>query len=147
MNMDRRIAKAPPPDLAKINTNPWTEPFWAAARRHELVFARCHDCGQFRMPPTPFCPHCRSQAIDWVPSDGRAILYSYTIVERAIMPGMEECLPYVPAIAEFPDTPGVRLITNVVGSELYRIMIGKVALLDWLTLPDGTVLPVFRMAE
>jgi len=26
---------------------------------------RCAECGRFRLPPTPFCPHCQSTAVIW----------------------------------------------------------------------------------
>lgn len=145
--MDRRIAQPPPPGLAKIDSNQWTEPFWAAARRHALCFARCHDCGHFRMPPTPFCPRCHAQDIDWVEVTGGASLYSYTIVDRAIMPGMDDNLPYVPAIVEFADAPGIRLISNIVKSELGRIRIGQALRLEWIDHDDGYALPVFSVEQ
>ena len=91
-------AKRPPPELFKLSTNAWTQPFWDAAANHTLVAARCAHCGHFRMPPTPFCPRCQSQRIDWPVLSGRGEVYSYTVVERAILPGMEPHLPYVPAI-------------------------------------------------
>lgn len=99
------------------------------------------------MPPTPFCPHCHSQAIDWVQHDGAGILYSYTIVDRAIMAGMENALPYVPAIVEFPDADGVRLITNMVGCEIGQLRIGQPVQLVWIEAAEGCVLPAFSIIE
>ena len=108
------IARHPPPELFKLATNAWTQPFWDATARHELVAARCADCGTFRMPPTPFCPCCQSQSIDWNVLSGRGEVYSYTIVERAILPGMGAHLPYVPAVISLEGAGGTRLVSNVV---------------------------------
>ncbi|MFS0736855.1 OB-fold domain-containing protein [Sphingomonas sp. 1P06PA] len=144
--IDDRIA-LPPPDLGvPIDMNRWTEPFWAAADREALAIPRCSACGTWRMPPTPFCPACRSQAIDWVEISGDGILFSYTIVERAIMPGTEASLPYVPAIVALPQAGGVRLITNIVGSEIGRLRIDAPVNLIWYRLASGRRLPQYRLA-
>lgn len=143
--MDLRTAKAPPKLLSEIPTNRWTEPFWAAARQHELRLAQCGDCDKFRMPPTPFCPHCRSQKVNWIAIVTRGVLYSYTIVERTVLPGIAMDLPYVPAIVEFPELDHVRLITNIVGSRICDIAVGRAVQLHW-HLPQGAQpMPVFAI--
>ncbi len=133
------IAKRPPPELFKLSTNAWTAPFWAATARHVLLAARCAQCGSFRMPPTPFCPCCQSQKITWTPLSGQGEVYSYTIVERAIMPGMEAHLPYVPAVITLDGAGGARLISNVVDLEVAAIRIGMRVQVVWDDLPDGSV--------
>ncbi len=139
------IAKHPPLPQAKIETNVWTSPFWEAAARHELVASRCGNCGTFRMPPTPFCPACQSQQIDWMALPGTGTVYSYTVVSRAIFPGMEDALPYVPAIITLDGGDGVRLISNVVESPIDAIAIDARVSLFWHDLPDGGSLPQFRI--
>jgi uncharacterized OB-fold protein len=139
--MDDRIAKAPPSGIP-LAVNSWTAPFWAGTAEHELLLPRCGACGRYRFPPTPFCPACRSQEIDWVAAPSEAFLYSYTIVERAIVPGTENSLPYVPAIVEFPSADNVRLITNLVAVRLDAIVVGKRVFSAWLDLPDGSI-PIF----
>ena len=139
------IAKRPPPYLFKLSTNAWTQPFWDATARHVLLVARCAGCGHCRMPPTPFCPACQSQAIDWKPVSGRGEVYSYTVVERAILPDMQAHLPYVPAVITLDDGGGVRLISNVVEVEVSAIRVGLPVQLVWDDLPGGALaLPRFR---
>jgi uncharacterized OB-fold protein len=142
--MDDRIAKPPPPGIA-IAVNHWTAPFWEAAARHELLLPRCAHCHRYRMPPTPFCPHCNRQGLDWIAAPEEAFLYSYTIVERAVIPGTEDMLPYVPAIVEYPTADGIRLITNIVGASLGQIAVGCPVALAWHDLPEGGAIPVFRL--
>lgn len=143
--MDTRIAHHPPLLFDAIEKDRWTQPFWDAAARRELRFACCGECGAFRMPPTPFCPQCHSQDVEWVLSEGPAILHSYTVVDRAIIPQMEDNLPYVPAIVEFPEAQDVRLITNIVGSPIGALRIGASVHLHWADGPGGQLLPVFAM--
>ncbi|MEY4268040.1 MAG: hypothetical protein RIS90_2575 [Pseudomonadota bacterium] len=137
------IAKRPPPDLFKLATNAWTQPFWDAAAQHRLVVAQCRPCGTCRMPPTPFCPACQSQQIDWKTLTGLGEIYAYTIVDRAILPGMADHLPYVPAVITLEGGGGVRLISNVVDVELAELAIGMPVQVVWDDLREGVAVPRF----
>lgn len=137
------IARRPPPDLFKLATNAWTQPFWGAAAQHKLLVAQCAACGECRMPPTPFCPQCQSQQIDWKTLSGLGEIYAYTIVDRAILPGMAEHLPYVPAVITLEGGGGVRLISNVVDVELAEIAIGMPVEVVWDDLREGVAVPRF----
>lgn len=138
------LAKRPPPDLFKLATNAWTQPFWDAAAQHRLVVAQCGTCGTCRMPPTPFCPACQSQQIDWKTLTGLGEIYTYTIVDRAILPGMADHLPYVPAVITLEGGGGVRLISNVVDVELAELAIGMPVQVVWDDLREGVAVPRFR---
>lgn len=138
------IAKPPPPGLFRLATNAWTQPFWEAAAQERLVVSQCAACGHRRMPPTPFCPRCHSQAIDWAPLSGLATVYSYTVVERAILPEMEAHLPYVPAVIEPLEGRGVRLVSNLVGMDISSIHVGMPVRLVWHRSPDGVTWPLFE---
>jgi uncharacterized OB-fold protein len=143
--MTRLIAQRPPTAGFVLSTNQWTQPFWDAAREHRLVAARCAECGRFRMPPTPFCPNCRSQAIQWTTLSGLGTVYSYTVVSRAMLAGMDECLPYVPAVISLPDAGGVRLVSNVVDAPIEEIRVGREVRVVWDDAPEGAVLPRFAL--
>jgi len=139
------IARRPPPELFKLASNHWTQPFWDATADHRLLVARCADCGHARMPPTPFCPCCQSQRIDWTELSGRGEVYTYTVVARAIMPGMDEHLPYVPAVITLDGGGGTRLISNVVDVEVSSIVVGMPVQIVWDDLPaEGVAIPRFR---
>jgi len=144
--MTAPLAKSPAEVLFTPTMDQWTEPFWKAAGEHRLVAPQCHDCKRFRMPPTPFCPYCLSQRLDWPTLSGKGTIYSYSIVTRAIMPGMDESLPYVPALVELPDAEKVRLITNVVGVPLDAIAIGAAVTVVWDERSDGVTVPRFTLA-
>jgi uncharacterized protein len=119
-----RIANRPPDGDFHLAVDRWTAPFWEAVAERRLVAPRCVACGHVRMPPTPFCPECRSQEIDWIALPGTGSLYSYTIVERATLPGTETHIPYVPAVVALDGADGIRLITNIVESPIDEIRIG-----------------------
>ncbi|WP_448203795.1 Zn-ribbon domain-containing OB-fold protein [Azospirillum sp. sgz302134] len=141
--MDRRIARRPPESLFQLVTDAWTKPYWDAAAEGRLAIPRCAGCGTFRMPPTPFCPRCRSQALDWVAVSGRGTLYSYSVVERAIVPDMEQAVPYVTAVVELADAGGVRLITNIVDARIGDLTVGAPVRAVFDRRADGVAVPRF----
>lgn len=138
-----KVAAALPAEAVKISVDPATEPFWQAARERRLVAPRCADCGTFRLPPTPFCWRCQSAGVDWTELSGRAVVYTYTVVDG--YPGLPD-VTLVPAVVDLPDAPGARLVTNVVGVDPADVSIGTELTVDFHPISDGWLLPVFRVA-
>ncbi|BBU21022.1 Zn-ribbon domain-containing OB-fold protein [Mycobacterium xenopi] len=135
------LATTIPGDLVRIAVNKTTEPFWEAAQRRRLTAPQCAECGEFRMPPTPFCPNCRSAAVNWVELSGKATVYSFAVVHG--FPGMPE-LTLVPAVLDLPDAPGARLVSNIIDVVPADVTIGMTAQVDFSPISDGWLLPVFR---
>ena len=142
-----RIAKRPPDALVHIVADRWTEPFWAAVAQDRLTCAQCGNCGRFRMPPSPFCPHCRSQELDWPALPGTGTIYSFTVVERAVLPGSEDSIPYVAAVIAIDGAEPARLISNIVDSDVDAIRIGAAVRVVFDHLPDGQSVPRFVLSE
>ncbi len=91
---------------------PTSQPFWDAARRHQLSLQRCAACGKFIYYPRERCPHCFSDKLGWENVSGRGKVYSYTVVRRASSRAFAE--PYVLAIVELDEGP--RMTTNIVAA-------------------------------
>jgi hypothetical protein len=70
------------------------EEFYQAARRGELRFQRCDDCGTWRHYPRPACPQCLSRRFHWERASGRGRIYSWTIVRGPTLPAFQDELPY-----------------------------------------------------
>jgi uncharacterized OB-fold protein len=136
----------PPAEIISIMTNVWTDPYWAATAQHRLVLPRCTACGEFRFPPTPFCPSCSSQEVEWVEHDGRGTIYSFTVVRHAVIPDVAAALPFIAAVVELPETNGCRLVANIVDVEPDEVRIGQDVTIDWYDARPGETVPVFRLA-
>ena len=136
------LATAIPGDHVRIAVNKDTEPFWQAAKERRLVAPQCAECHAFRLPPTPFCPNCRSKSVNWVELSGRATVYSFAVVHG--FPGMPDLL-LVPAVLDLPDAPGARLVSNVVDVSPADVSIGMSLRADFSPIADGWLLPVFRV--
>jgi uncharacterized protein len=140
------VAGLLPDALATIGPDAWSAPYWDAAREHRLLFARCTGCSKFNFPAVPFCGVCLTQSIDWVESSGLATLYSFTIVRHGVTPDLLGSLPYVIAVVDINDSPGVRMLTNVVDCDLEALQIGDALKVYWHDTPDGVAIPRFTLA-
>lgn len=98
-----------------------TEPFWAGTRAGELRVQRCLDCGRLRWTPLLACPQCWSERAHWDVMSGRATVYTYTVVHRAVDPRAFTA-PYVLAVVELDEGP--RMLTNLVDVEPERVRVG-----------------------
>jgi uncharacterized OB-fold protein len=103
-----------PPEIAACFPDQFTREYWERTARGELAFQRCAHCTTFRQPPGPICPNCNSFATEWVPVAGRGTVYTYTVVTHAVHPALADTVPFNVVLVEFPDAPGVRLVTNLV---------------------------------
>jgi uncharacterized OB-fold protein len=135
------VSSAPDIGELEIPMDAWTQPFWDAAADERLVLPRCGECKHFRWPPGPFCPDCQSQSIEWMPS-GLGRIYSFTIIRDPKAKGTHPV--HVPALIEFPDAPGVRLLAAIVDTPLNAIRIGTTVSLGWSSAANARV-PVFHI--
>jgi uncharacterized protein len=122
----------------EVPVDAWTKPFWDATARHELLFPQCADCGHYRWPPGPFCPACRSQRTAWKEA-GQGIVYSFTIIHDK-----DPAQSFVPALIEFPQAGGVRLVASIVDTALDAIQIGAKVKPGWVYAGD-VAMPVFTI--
>ena len=140
-----KISTIPAIGDLEIPVDACTKPFWGATAEHRLEVPRCCGCAHFRWQPRPFCPHCRSQAMDWV-DPGPAQLYSYTVLYRAPASDGEEVPITIPALVEFPETGGIRLLLALVGAPLAAVKIGAMVLVEWIAAAYAAE-PMFRLPD
>lgn len=138
------LATTIPGEHIRIAVNKDTEPFWRAAKERRLVAPQCADCQTFRLPPTPFCPHCQSKMVNWIELSGEAIVYSFAVVHG--FPGMPD-LVLVPAVLDLPDAQGARLVSNIVDVVPAEVKIGMRVQVDYTLIADEWLLPIFRLAH
>ncbi|MCC9710357.1 OB-fold domain-containing protein [Streptomyces sp. MNU76] len=96
-------------------------PFWEYAARGELRVQACADCGEFRFPPRPCCPHCRSFATEWRRVSGRGRIWSYVRPHPPLLPDYAEQAPYHVVLVELADAPRIRLVGNLVSGPGARL--------------------------
>jgi uncharacterized protein len=132
-----------PAEISGIFPDAGSREFWERCAKHELVFQRCTNCGTFRNPPVPICYVCRSSDTEWFQVSGEGTVYSYTIVTHPVHPALVDKVPFNIVLVEFPDAPGVRLVSNLVDAGPDEIEVGTPVRLHWEDL-SGETLPRFE---
>jgi uncharacterized OB-fold protein len=143
--MSDRLSRAVPGDHIRIATDPYTEPFWRAAREKRLTACQCGSCGHFRMPPSPYCPECQSQKIDWPTLPGTATVFSFAICYKSPYSDVPD-FTYIPVVVDLDRAPGARLVSNLVGIDPDEARIGMKVQVDWNPIQENWLLPIFRKA-
>lgn len=137
-------ARVPPPEMALLNPDRFTEPFWKAATEHRLVCARCAACGTFRMPPAVRCHACQSADVEYAELPGTGSVYSFTVIHKAVIPTLADSVPYIVAVVELDGAPGARLVTNLVEVDPADVSIGMPVEVAWDDVTPDVTLPRFR---
>ena len=118
--------------------------FYGFCREGELRFQRCGACGAWRHVPRELCAECGSWDWDWVASSGRGVVFSWTVVDRALHPAFAEDTPFAAVIVEMEE--GVRLLTHVTGLAPADLEIGLPVEVAFEAVTDEVTLPYFRPA-
>jgi uncharacterized OB-fold protein len=91
--------------------------FWTGAAAGELRVQACGACGEWRMPPRPMCPVCRSTAVTWVATSGRGTIWSFIVPHPPLLPAYAELAPYNAIVVELDENPKIRFVGNLVADE------------------------------
>lgn len=89
-------------------------PFWQGGAEGRLQMHHCQGCGRFFHPPAPICPRCTSLDVAPRAVSGNGKVVSFTVNHQTWRPDLKE--PYVVAIVELVEQPGLRFVTNIVGT-------------------------------
>lgn len=96
--------------------------FWQGGESGRLMLQHCKGCSRWFHPPAPVCPRCSSLDVAPKAVSGRGRVLSCTVNHQAWLPELDK--PYVVAIIELDDQPGLRLLSNVVGLPPEQVRIG-----------------------
>lgn len=126
-----------PPQLDADN-----EPFWRGGEHGQLLIHRCNDCGRWSHPPRAVCRHCHHRAVTPQPVSGRGTVATFTVNHQQWNPAGRTS-PYVVAVVELLEQPGLRLITNIINCAVDEVVIGLPVRVVFAAL-DDVWLPLFE---
>ena len=135
-------SEAPPPRPLPVIDDE-SRPYWEAARDHRLVLQRCGACGRHVFYPRALCPHCHSDALEWVPAAGTGVVHSFTVVHRPPSKAFADRVPYVVALSDLDEGP--RLLSTLRVADPAQARIGQRVSVAFEDLGEVT-LPVFELA-
>lgn len=121
---------------------PWSRPFWEAARAGQLVIQRCGSCRHHVFYPRLYCPHCFAEGLEWVQASGRGTIYSFTVVLNNAPSAFAADVPYVVAVIRLEE--GVQMLSNVVGCDPGELRCDMPVEVTFERLDEQFTLPKFR---
>lgn len=133
---DNQTNRIPPPidDLNRA--------FWTGGAEGQLLVQRCAGCRRWVHPPEPACPSCGGMLAP-EPVSGRGTVFTFTINRHVFNPAVP--VPYVVALVELDEQPGLRFTTNIVGCDPEAVHIGMPVAVEFEQAGDAWV-PVFHPA-
>ncbi|WP_176595591.1 MULTISPECIES: Zn-ribbon domain-containing OB-fold protein [Sphingobium] len=127
--------------------DPLSDPFWAAARRHELHMQRCDACGRLAYPPEIACRACGGSGLGFVAVSGQATLHSWTVLHDPPSPGFRDRLPVILAVVELEEQARLLMSSNLVGIAPGDLRIGLPLQARFEDVTDDCTLVQFGPAE
>ncbi len=124
--------------------NELTQPFWDGAAKGQLVIQSCNACGHLQHAPEPVCSACLSFDLGSKAVSGKGSVYTFCIPTQAFHPYFADKLPFVLAVVELDDQPGLKMITNIVDVDTDSVKVGDRVEVTFNPLGDEFMLPVFR---
>jgi uncharacterized protein len=116
--------------------------FWASGADERLRFLRCGECGFYVHPPSHPCPQCFSAQLAPAVVSGKGTVAACTVNVQEWVAGQR---PYSIAVVELDEQEGLRLTSNVVGSDPYAVHIGQRVRVCYIARND-IYYPVFEPA-
>jgi uncharacterized protein len=101
---------------------PETAAFWQGGQADRLMIHHCGHCSRWFHPPAPVCPRCNSLDVAPKAVSGRGQVATFTVNHQAWTRELTQ--PYVVAIVELDEQPGLRLLSNVVGLPPEQVHVG-----------------------
>ncbi|HZP42110.1 MAG TPA: Zn-ribbon domain-containing OB-fold protein [Candidatus Binatia bacterium] len=121
---------------------PEMAPFWAAARRHELVVQRCRGCGAHRFPARDLCSRCLSRDAEWTRVSGKGTVFTWAVMHQVYHPGFAGEVPYAVVVIELDE--GARLVSNLVDCPVDTVTAGMPVEVVFEDVTPDVTLPKFR---
>ena len=124
---------------------PDMQPFFDAAKRHELVVQRCRGCGAYRFPAREICSSCLSRDAEWVKVSGEGEIFSYNVMHQVYHPGFADEVPYAVVVVKLKE--GAKMNSNLKGIAPHAIRIGMPVQVVFDDISDAVTLPKFAPRE
>ncbi|WP_435405111.1 Zn-ribbon domain-containing OB-fold protein [Mycolicibacterium parafortuitum] len=113
------ISGIPPRILPEIDDT--ARQYWTAGADGQLRIAFCAACARHVHPPRPRCPDCAG-ILEFRVVSGDATLFTYTVAYQQFNPSVPT--PFVIALVELAEQPGLRLVTNIVDCDPEALVCG-----------------------
>ncbi len=139
MNADEATTVLTPPPVMGL----YDAPMWGSIHARKMTLQKCCSCASFRYPPGPTCGECLSMQYEWTTIKGGGEIWSWVVFHRSYLPAYPA--PYNVIAVKLEEGP--MLISNLDGELPAGSWIGCRVQLNYVNMPDGAVLPRFRLVK
>jgi uncharacterized OB-fold protein len=126
-------------DLPKPVPTGYDAPFWTAAREGRLLVQRCVATGRPQWFPRARSLHVPGGEVEWVESEGRGTVETFTVVARSFYPALPA--PYVIAMVRLEE--GILLTALVVDADPAEVAIGLPVAVTFRAIEGDQPVPCF----
>lgn len=112
-------------------------PYHEGLREHRLVLPRCSGCGTWQWPPDVLCWNCHRFGLDWIETQPRGEIYSWTRTWHPARPSLADAVPYLIVLVALPAAGDVRLLGNLLGPGDQQVRCGDEVIGSFEDAPDG----------
>jgi uncharacterized OB-fold protein len=116
--------------------------FWDGCREEKLLYQHCQDCGEVIFFPKYLCPNCMSHNLEWLESEGRGKIDTFTVTYNFAPPAFMAEVPYCVAIIELDE--GYRMMSNMVECDFNELECGMPVEVIYDPVTEEVTLPKFR---
>jgi uncharacterized OB-fold protein len=118
--------------------------FWEATADGRVALCRCQECGHWHHPPLERCRRCAGPT-DFEPIAGTGSVHTYIVQRQGAVAGYLDELPYVVALVELDEQPGLRLPGRLADIDPVDVCIGQRVRARVVAHPGGDyAVPVFE---
>ena len=132
-----------------VTDNPVDADFWRGCRNGTLLVQSCIACGHTQHPPRAMCPACHSTDLSWREASGNGRIWSFTVAHPPLLPAFAAIAPYVVALVELDDFPGIRMVGAMMrdgasalgGVDPATLSIGAPVRIGFVSMAEDVALP------
>ena len=122
-----------------------SEPYWEAARDHQLMAQRCNNRNGLWAPPTAVCENCLSEDLEWIEMSGKGEVWSYILMHQLYYPAFADEIPYNVAVIRSAEGP--KFVTNLVNVKNEDIKVGMPVEVVFDDVDEDLTLPKWQPAS
>ena len=126
--------------ILKAGGDPADLPFWQACESGKFLIHHCERCGRNYWPASRCIVH-GDESMVWVEASGRGTLHTYTIMHRAMLPAMQDKVPYVIGVVKLEEGPYYH--SNIIDCEHSLLAVDMVLEVKMQSHSSGLTLPMF----
>jgi uncharacterized protein len=101
-----------------------SKPFWDGLRSETIMVQRNARTGVYQFPPQWICHDTQTFDVEWVATEPKGVIYSWTRVWHPVHPALKDRCPYIVVVVELPQAGRVRMLGNLLGDPRQTVEIG-----------------------